>query len=56
MKQLADALEAHRKRMGQLVLGPIFQGGTGKPLNLDTLVKRAIVPRFRAAPEDRKAE
>jgi len=44
VKQLADALEAHRQRMGKLAAGPIFQGGTGKPLNLDNLVKRVIVP------------
>jgi hypothetical protein len=44
VKQLADALETHRQRMGQLAVGPIFQGGTGKPLNLDNLVKRAIEP------------
>jgi integrase len=44
VKQLADALEAHRLRMGKLAIGPIFQGGTGKPLNLDNLVKRVIVP------------
>src|SRR5882762_1067030 len=44
VKQLAEALEAHRQRMGKLAAGPIFQGGTGKPLNLDNLVKRVIVP------------
>ena len=30
--------------MGKLAAGPIFQGGTGKTLNLDNLVNRAIVP------------
>ena len=46
MKQLAEALEAHRLRSGILAQPnlPIFQGNTGKPLNLDNLVKRAIVP------------
>jgi integrase len=44
VKQLSQALEAHRLRMGKLAAGPIFQGGTGKPLNLDNLVNRAIVP------------
>jgi integrase len=44
VKQLADALDAHRQQMGQLAVGPLFQGGTGKPLNLDNLVKRVIVP------------
>ena len=46
VKQLADALEAHRLRMGKLAQPdlPIFQSGNGKPLNLDNLVRRAIVP------------
>jgi integrase len=44
VRQLAEALEAHRQRIGQLAVGPIFQGGTGKPLNLDNLVRRVIVP------------
>jgi integrase len=44
MRQLADALEAHRERMGKLAVGFIFQGGTGKPLNLDNLAKRVIQP------------
>ena len=46
MKQLADALEAHKLRMGKLAQPelPIFQAGNGKPLNLDNLVRRVIVP------------
>jgi integrase len=46
MKQLAEALEAHRLRMGILAQPnlPIFQAGNGKPLNLDNLVKRELVP------------
>ena len=44
VKQLADALDGHRKRMGKLAVGPIFQAGNGKPLNLDNLVRREIVP------------
>jgi|SRR5215472_4563539 len=45
-KQLAAALEAHRVRMGKLAQPslPIFQAGNGKPLNLDNLVRRVIVP------------
>jgi integrase len=44
--QLADALEAHKLRMGKLAQPnlPIFQAGNGKPLNLDNLVRRVIVP------------
>jgi integrase len=46
IKQLAEALEAHRLRMGKLAQPnlPIFQGDTGKPLNLDRLALRNITP------------
>jgi len=44
IKQLAEALEAHRMRMGKLAVGPIFQAGNGNPLNLDNLARRAIIP------------
>lgn len=46
VKRLADALEKHKLRMGKLAQPnmPIFQAGNGKPLNLDNLVRRSIVP------------
>lgn len=46
VKQLADALEAHRQRAGILAQPglPIFQGGNGSPLNLDNLARRVIAP------------
>jgi len=44
IKQLAEALEAHRMRLGKLAVGPIFQAGNGKPLNLDNLARRVIIP------------
>jgi integrase len=44
VKELADALEEHRERMGRLAVGPIFQAGNGKPLNLDNLARREIIP------------
>src|ERR1700730_11676934 len=44
VNQLAEALEAHRLRMGKLAVGPIFRARNGKPLNLDNLVRRVIVP------------
>jgi integrase len=56
VKQLADALEAHRLRMGKLATGPIFQAGNGKPLNLDNLVRRAIVPALSRCAVCRKRE
>jgi integrase len=56
VKQLSDALEAHRLRMGQLAVGPIFQGGTGKPLNLDNLVRRVIMPALSRCAVCKKQE
>jgi integrase len=44
VKQLAEALEAYRARMGKLAVGPIFQGDSGNPLNLDNLARRVIAP------------
>jgi integrase len=46
VRQLRDALEAHRLRAGQLAQPdlPIFQAGNGKPLNLDNLARRVITP------------
>ncbi len=46
VKQLGDALEAHRLRAGILAQPdlPIFQAGNGKPLNLDNLARRVIAP------------
>jgi integrase len=46
IKPLADALDKHLLRMGQLAQPgtPMFQGGTGKPLNLDNVARRTIKP------------
>ncbi len=46
VKMLADALDVHRERAGKLTQPnlPIFQGGTGAPLNLDNLAKRGVIP------------
>lgn len=43
---LAEALAAHKLRAGKLAQPtlPIFQGGTGEPLNLDNLSRRVIIP------------
>jgi len=30
--------------VGKLAVGPIFQAGNGKPLNLDNLARRVIIP------------
>jgi len=56
VKELADALEGHRERMGRLAVGPIFQAGNGKPLNLDNLARRVIIPAIEKCVVCRKSE
>jgi integrase len=43
---LSEALESHRLRAGVLAQPdlPIFQAGNGKPLNLDNIARRVIIP------------
>jgi integrase len=57
-KQLADALQSHKLRAGVLAQpgSPIFQAGNGKPLNLDNLVKRVIIPALSRCAFCRKQE
>jgi len=58
VKQLADALDARKLRMGKLAQPnlPIFQAGNGKPINLDNLVRREIVPALTRCEVCGKAE
>jgi integrase len=58
VRQLADALEAHKLRMGQLAQPdlPIFQAGNGQPLNLDNVARRVIVPALSPCAVCRKQE
>jgi integrase len=58
VKQLADALEKHKLRIGKLAQPnlPIFQAGNGKPLNLDNLVRRVIIPALSPCVTCRKQE
>jgi len=58
VKQLADALEAHKLRAGKFAKPtlPIFQAGNGKPLNLDNLARRVIVPALSRCAVCRKRE
>lgn len=58
VKRLANALEAHRLRAGILAQpeAPIFQGATGKPIGLDNLVNRVIVPALSRCAVCKKAE
>jgi integrase len=54
--ELADAIEDHRQRMGKLAIGPIFQAGNGKPLNLDNLARRVIIPAIEKCVKCRLSE
>ncbi len=56
VRPLADALETHRLRMGQLAASdlPIFQSGIGTPINLANVAKRIIVPRIEKCVKCRK--
>ncbi|HTC61570.1 MAG TPA: site-specific integrase [Candidatus Saccharimonadales bacterium] len=56
VKELADALEDHRQRMGKLAVGYIFQGGGKQPLNLDNLARRTIIPAIEKCVVCRKSE
>jgi integrase len=56
VKELAQALEAHRERMGKLAVGSIFQAGNGKPLNLDSLARREITASIEKCVVCRKSE
>jgi integrase len=44
IRPLGNALAEHAARQGNPTTGPIFRASNGKPLNLDNLVTRAIVP------------
>jgi integrase len=58
MRPLAEALDSHRLRAGLLAQPslPIFQAGNGKPLNLDNLVRRVIVPALSVCAICKKRE
>ncbi|HEX8815367.1 MAG TPA: tyrosine-type recombinase/integrase [Terriglobales bacterium] len=44
IKQLADRLEMHRLRSGNPAQGPIFANSLGKPLSMDNVRTRGILP------------
>jgi integrase len=56
VRPLADALEVHRLRMGELAAAdlPMFQSGIGTPINLANVAKRIIVPRIEKCVRCRK--
>jgi integrase len=58
VKQLADALEAHKLRAGKLAQPnlPIFQSGKGSPSNLANLARRVIIPALSPCATCQKQE
>lgn len=58
VRPLADALEKHRLRMGELAAPdlPIFQSGIGTPISLANLAKRIILPRIEKCKTCRKSK
>jgi integrase len=58
VKQLADALAAHKLRAGILAQPglPIFQAGNGQPLILSNLVNRVIIPALSRCAACKKRE
>ena len=56
IKPLADALYAHAERENKPANGPIFRAGNKKPLNLDNLAKRVIIPALQVCSVCRQAK
>lgn len=56
IKQLAERLEMHRLRSGNPTSGPIFANAAGKPLALNSVVNRVILPSLNRCQTCRKSE
>ena len=56
IRQLAERLEMHRLRSGNPQCGPIFRNGAGKPLNMNNLLARVILPVLNHCEVCRKTE
>jgi integrase len=56
IRHLADRLEMHRLRSGNLAKGPIFANSIGNPLSLGSVVNRVILPALNRCEECGKAE
>jgi len=51
IRQLAERLEMHRLRPGNHHSGPIFRNGAGKPLNMNNVLGRVILPALNRCKE-----
>jgi integrase len=56
IRQLAERLELHRLRSGNSVNGPIFANGLGKPLNMNNLLGRVMLPALNRCERCHKSE
>jgi integrase len=56
IRQLAERLEMHRLRCGNPQTGPIFANSLGKPLCMNNVLKRAILPALDRCECCRKAK
>lgn len=56
IRQLARMLDAQRIRVGNPQSGPIFAATNGKPLNLNNVLSRQILPALRRCGQCDKAE
>jgi integrase len=56
IRQLAERLEMHRLRCGNPQTGPIFANSLGRPLSMNNLLKRAILPALDRCEQCRKAK
>ena len=56
IRQLAERLEMHRLHCGNPQLGPIFANSLGKPLNMNNVLGRVILPNLERCESCRKAK
>ena len=56
IRQLAERLELHHLRSGNPECGPVFANSLGKPLSLNNVLKRVILPALNRCEVCRKSE
>lgn len=56
VRQLAERLEMHRFRCGNPQSGPVFANSLGKPLNMNNLLGRMILPALNPCESCQKSE
>lgn len=56
IRQLAERLKVHRLRCGNPQFGPVFANAVGKPMSLNNLLKRVVLPALNRCVVCRKSE